>query len=251
MMRAKIIQLCLFLLVSAVSVRADAFSDFSLASNPNGNWTYGFTSTLGGTYSLLPTAAPGYFGVTNAWLGIGVSGFFGLGVYQFTGSVPASISTITFQPGLLDIHPGGTFIPPTYGPSQFVVVRWTAPSAGTYMITGLFTGIDVTPTTSDVYVLMNSTNSLFTGNINSYSVPLNFSPTVALAGGDTIDFVAGVGSDGNFLSDNVGFNAKISAVANPVPEPTSLVLFGSSLVSLFIRPRKNGGRVAHAGGGFR
>ena len=45
-------------LVTAHSVHAalsiDAAEDFSLSSNPNGAWSYGYSATVGGTFQLFP-----------------------------------------------------------------------------------------------------------------------------------------------------------------------------------------------------
>ena len=37
---------------AAQAASFDAFTDFSTASNPNGVWTYGFETTLGGALTL-------------------------------------------------------------------------------------------------------------------------------------------------------------------------------------------------------
>jgi hypothetical protein len=98
------------------------------------------------------------------------------------------------------------------GPSGAqAVVRWTAPASGTYAIQGFFEGLDfVGPTTTDVHILLNSSTSLFSGNISSFEVPLTFTLSLSVSAGDKIDFVVGFGSDGNYLFDSTGLKGTIT-----------------------------------------
>jgi len=121
------------------------------------------------------------------------------------------------------MHPGGA--------GQDSVVRWTAPSAGTFSISGFFEGIDPAPTTTDVHVLLDGSTHLFDGSIGSFNVPLLFNLTRTLAAGDTIDFAVGVGSDGSFIDDSTGLSATIVS-SSTVPEPTTLALLASCLAML-------------------
>ena len=48
-----------------------------------------------------------------------------------------------------------------------------------------------------------------------------------------IDFAVGVGANGNYFNDSTSINASLtSGPTNNVPEPTSVTLLGSALVSL-------------------
>src|SRR6187200_1984569 len=49
------------------TVAASAPNDFSLAGNPNGDWTYGWTSTLGGTLHSYPDAFTAANGI-EGWI---------------------------------------------------------------------------------------------------------------------------------------------------------------------------------------
>src|SRR5438128_1031906 len=47
----------------------DPSHEFSIARNPNGIWSYGFAATLGGPFTLYPTAYANYLAVqgTDIW----------------------------------------------------------------------------------------------------------------------------------------------------------------------------------------
>lgn len=88
-------------------------------------------------------------------------------------------------PSLLLVHPGPQ--------GQYSVVRWTAPTTGTYEIAGSFLGLDSQGnTTTDVHILLNSSTSLFDADVSGFNMPQGFSLTQTVSSGDTIDFVVGL-----------------------------------------------------------
>ena len=90
------------------------------------------------------------------------------------------------------------------------VIRWTAPSSGSYRIKGSFAGNNFAyPTTTDTAILHNSVET-FSGSIESYMMPLYFDQVVLVDAGDTIDFTVGCGSDGGYEGDATGLSATIS-----------------------------------------
>ena len=108
---------------------------------------------------------------------------------------------MTWQPRQLAFHPGPS--------GEFSVIRWTAPTTATVSIAGSFTGTDCCATTTDVHVLRNGV-SLFDNSVNGFGATVSFSATVSIQAGDTIDFIVGFGSDGNFFNDSTGLDAVIS-----------------------------------------
>jgi len=120
--------LVLVLLAGAAS-QADAqnmVGDFSPSSNPTGNWSYGFTSTLGGTFNLFTTSSTVYGGLScdgtvNTWSpslsGVPVVG-------HNPSGMTVTCSTVRVPNDVLAMHPD------TSGAEA--VVRWTAPGSGTY-----------------------------------------------------------------------------------------------------------------------
>jgi hypothetical protein len=199
----------------------DAAADFSIASNPNGVWSYGYELTLGSGFQSYNATATNPFGATGLelWYNPALSGnFTPLVGYNTTSSdVPVGDPTVTvISPAhSVFMHPGA----PTSG-NAFSVLRWTAPTAGSYQIAAAFRGDDfVYPTTTDVHVLENG-SSLFDGGVYVYGPAASFTGIVSVKTGDTIDFVVGLGSDGNYTGDTTGISATISTV----PEPTGALL---------------------------
>ena len=109
---------------------------------------------------------------------------------------------------MIHMHPG-------YGDRAYVVVRWTAPAAGTCSLDAVFTGLDSTGATTDAHVLVNG-RELFAGDIRGglecATNVASCSKTIAVAAGDMIDFAVGPGGNGNGF-DSTGLTAKITLVA--------------------------------------
>ena len=202
-------QLLLILLVAAGWLSTPAFGgydvagDFSATANPSPPWSYGSEPGLGGAFMTYTSSIRG---VVDQW------SFGGLpNVWHNPSAVTVPQATNLTPPGGFGLHPGPS--------REYSIARWTAPASGTYSIVGDFTGLDwYYPTTTDVHILHNNNAEvqLFSGNIDSYNVPLNFSLNVIVAAGDTIEFAVGFGS-GGFFGDATGLNAVIAPL---VPSPT-------------------------------
>ena len=117
-------------------------------------------------------------------------------------------------PGQLAFHPGPQ--------DEYGVIRFTAPTAGTFLLSSSFTGLDFAgPTSSDVHVLLDG-SVIFNGFVNGFGAGSgpSFASRLTLAAGDTVDFAVGYGSNGTYFNDSTGLTATLSSV----PEPSSLVL---------------------------
>lgn len=109
----------------------------------------------------------------------------------------------TWPPRQVALHPG------PHG--EYSVVRWTAPAADRYRIAATFTGF--AKATTDVHILHNG-RSQFDALLNIGGSPNAATHTseLAMAKGDTIDFVVGWGN-GSYGSDSTALTVAIKTSA--------------------------------------
>lgn len=223
----------------AVPLVFNAAADFSLTSNPNGVWSYGSKNSLGSSLQLFDMRLIDSVGIpgleTPGLEGWSVSQPDAQGnldpvvIFNSTNSDIAFSSAVVPSKGLM-FHPGLE--------GEFAVIRWTAPTEGSYDLTVAFRGDDfVGPTSTDVFV-MHDNGLLFSGGVNAFGPGPSFTSVLPVQAGDTIDFLVGVGQNGNYFNDSTGISATLSAV----PEPSSLALLGLGLLALWPGSRGRGRR---------
>jgi hypothetical protein len=185
--------------------------------NPRGAWSYGWTATLGSTFTIftnfstsqtdvLPgTPSLAYWNdplVADLTVAINPS------TEDIHGGINASVwpnGTTTVKPGQILMHPGKA------GP--YSVSRWTAAAAGSFAVQATFQGLSgysgAPATTTDVHIQHNGSD-LVSGNLNASGFGNSFSaaPTVIVGVGDTIDFAVGYGNASN-LYDSTGVDAVV------------------------------------------
>lgn len=176
--------------VKTAKVIYSAAHDFSFTRNPNSIWSYGFTSSVGGEFALYTISGTTFASGEAGWFGP-IPGWPNAPGYPLVVAQPNSV------PNVLDMGPG---------PSSYSVVRWTAPSRGRWDVVGQFFGTGLT--TGDVHVLRNGV-AVFDSPLNGSQVA-PFSLGVDVAQGDTLDFAAGPGPDGDNAFDPTGFNVTIT-----------------------------------------
>lgn len=212
-------QLALFALLAltagAHAQTYDAAVDFSIASNPNGVWTYGFSTTLGGALTLFDQTAGG---ATPVWRHSVVQNLGTPAIYRNdTGGVINGLPV-----GGLALHPGA---------AELAVLRFTAPSAASYSINTQFLDGDFGQTGATI---LHNGVTLFSNPATSGNPAFN--TTVALLAGDTVDIVVDHAGDG-FFNDTTGVAAVIQN-ASSAPEPgTVALLFVGGLVGTLVRRR--------------
>ncbi len=192
----------LFASASAHADGYDAAADFQILSNPGSVWSYGYSPSAGAGYAMTlfdATRASGWFMSNYGSLGTPAA-FMNLGA-------PAS-GVATGQFGL---HPG----PAAFG--DLAILRFTAPAAGDYMVTGQFFAGDVGSMSGKIILNDDAANPLQAfGDTTDASI---FAPlTVTLAAGAHLDFV--VGNNGNYLYGSTPLSVQINAV----PEPSTYLL---------------------------
>lgn len=144
-----------FLVASASPVSAaiyNAANDFSTSSNPNSPWTFGSSTTLGGTF--VPYVSPGTIGPFDAW---GNAPGTNPSVFHNSSAGTVTFLSITLFGNELALHPG------EFG--EYSIVRFTAPVSDVYTLTGSFGGRDTT--TTDIHILLNNVVGS-SGSINFY-----------------------------------------------------------------------------------
>ena len=205
--------------LNAAAQSYDPAAEFSATSNPSGVWSYGYSLTLGGSFILNTEKANGN-GIdiwrTNISLGAPA-------VYHNPTANAISTGTPLIGAGALGLHPGPN--------DEYSIVRFTAPLAGNYRVSGSWYGQDTVGTTTDVHILVNEV-SVFDGEVTGFGPGTgpSFDTTLTLGTGGVLDFAVGFGSDNNFFFDATGLSAQIAVV--PVPEPSAWSMIGVGGVAL-------------------
>ncbi len=206
--------------LNASATSFNAVSDFSLASNPNGSWSYLASS------SLLSTAV------------VGSGSLAGIDYWWSNQSEPNSdvigknmkSSTISFESIVLPV--GYLWMDPESESNVDASVKVS--TAGTYIISGNFLGIDTGEQSHPVQILLNGT-PIFSGTIASYGQSDSFNLTETLAAGSVLAFENETGSTWTNLS--TGLAASVTP-RTTTPEPTSVALAGLGCVLVALRIRK-------------
>jgi hypothetical protein len=228
---------CAIIFVQGRDARADFIfnpaADFSTTSNPNGVWSFGSepTGTPGAASISLFTTYFVYNGAVGMWNN---GGLLNNGL-PLTGLVSENLTNSTYtdnmtvwEPGQLVFHAGGYYAPP----NTFAVVRFTAPTAGTYTIQSVFSNQSVGGYAGQAVAVYEDGIALFGGTLGSYGSTATMSPLMlTLNAGDYVDFLTGVRGDGTANSVSTGLDAQITELT-ATPEPASLTLFGLAAASL-------------------
>src|SRR5579862_5525019 len=185
----------------------DAAADFSIGSNPNGVWSYGWSATPGSAFNLdsnSTMAAAGSTGIIG-WYDSETDNELSVLYNSTANPIPLGgpASNTIFQPGQLGVNPGFT--------GKDAIVRWTAPSSGRVSIAATFSGLSIIGASSDVHILLNGV-SIFDSAVNGTPSPTSYSGIQNITTGDHIDFAVGFGGNGNNFEDTTVLAASIVAV---------------------------------------
>ncbi|MCL5097724.1 MAG: hypothetical protein M1608_09390 [Candidatus Omnitrophica bacterium] len=209
---------------AVITLAWSAAGDYSIAANPNGAWSYGSFSRT----NSLPDVASFTLYTDGTANGIGTPmDFWHTGGWDPNVSHNPTTSDysnfgITWKPGTISLGPGfdGTL----------TGVRWTAPAAGSFVVSAAFTDDQDGGDGADVYLYHNGT-ALFKGNTGNVSgAGTNFTTIVSLAVGDHIDFIAGAGADLAPTGDNTALDAVIYEGAMPSVLQLSIALQANAVV---------------------
>jgi hypothetical protein len=207
----------------------DIARDFSTNSNPNGVWSYGWQSTVGGTFNLITSSQTSAAdnGVRFAeWVYIGGAPVFQF--YPFTNTVTgvSDGGQGQYPPGTVAYYAGFNNTP-----QNFATIRFTAPGTGNYAVQVRVQSYLNGPSSGDAdfHVARNGID------VYGFNVPPNsatwFTNILALSNGSTVDFIAGRGADN--LQPGSGFmiSGVVFLTNTPPPAVPQIVGVGSSITS--------------------
>ncbi|MGA3172117.1 MAG: hypothetical protein ABSE62_14010 [Chthoniobacteraceae bacterium] len=180
----------------------DAFSDFSITQNPNGVWSYGWSSTLAGPITIYTgtyTNGGTYTWTDDTILDAGDPNI---------GYVPVGDTETGLPAGTLGIAPGPE--------NQFSHCIFTATTSGTYEVQYSFTATSYG--LPKAYILNNGSvlGSSYLTNGVAWSGSFT---SVTLAAGDTLAAVMGVGTDNSFIDDEEYFSFTVTLTGTSAPPP--------------------------------
>lgn len=170
-----------------------------------------------------------------------------VGYYQAVALWLTSSSQLVSSPPVVSYNPTGNTIG-LLGPHQmglnpgssgFSEVRFTAPGAGQYDLSGSFWGMDNSApyTSTTAHILLNSASSLLAdGTVSGFgpgSGPAFNILNVSLNQGDYLDFAVTYRGAYGYYADT-GLALQITAV----PEPSTFALAGLGAAALMIRRRR-------------
>ncbi len=214
--------LVILALLAGAFVPTARAADPAVSFNPTfngGAFTYGWAPALGGTFTAFTNHNTDGFGLQYWDFATNQARVSrnGTGVAKNIGS------NTTVQPGDLVLLPGST--------TPYVIVRYTAPAAGSYAINARFTrrstntffGADVA-VVQGTSVLWSRWISVDMGGLASVST------SVTLAKNDVVDFAVGP-ADGSNNSDAIALDATIDLEPSPGPAGAVIPFGGQRYVA--------------------
>jgi hypothetical protein len=218
--------LALFLAVFATGAASragvtkfSAADDFSVAQNPNGVWSYGYSQSL--TSSLVLYDDPQNIGGVDFLFSKALNVINTPTVSHNPTDTAINLGPGLWQPNELTFHPGPN--------GEFSHVRFTAPADDVYSAAGRFAGFDFVGTTTDVHVLVNGAEVFSADVVGTVGTNKPFSVAgVPLKAGDTIDFAVGFGRNQEFSNDTTALTATVIRGA-VVPLPVAAATAGPGL----------------------
>ena len=223
---------------AAGSILYDAESDYIAGwiagTNPNGVWTYGWSTSPGNNVTLYTThdqlsGFPSFDEWKDPSNNINATPL----VYSnqsgssFSGGGAANLDSV--PAGALIIHGGGTAASCGSDGGCFSEVIWTAPSTDDYSLVTTFAGhqLGMTGLVEVLKVTGGAPSVLFSNSALTDGTSVPFDQIISVLAGDQIIFAART-SDGSLNPDTTQLQATLTAV----PEPSSLVLLGGAMLAL-------------------
>src|SRR6185436_3303958 len=196
----------------------DLAGGFSAANNPNGPWAYGWSASVGGTFTALtvPHISSADGGVlVPSWQ---LTSFQTPALYRNTsgGEITIGGGAVRLPAGTVWYHPGEDGRPENYG-----VIRFSAPqgSAGNYELRADVAPIYPGPPQGDTdFHVVHNGAELFGKNLSPADTA-SYRTIIAVQEGDTIEFVIGRGADGIAYGSGLRIAGGLERMTNAPPPP--------------------------------
>lgn len=160
----------------------DIVSGFSPTNNPNGPWSYGYTTLNVSALNQFSTNGEPWPGI-RSWSPRPNAECCGM-VTKNTGAPLVYYGTIWHDPAFLYLETG------PYG--ENTTIRFTAPFAGTYVFRGRFQALDSAYQAIFVKIRRNlSMWEFWSGYLQNYGKFANFNVSQTLGANESVDFVVG------------------------------------------------------------
>jgi len=199
------IALLLFAAPAAPAQTYDVVKDFSFAANPNGVWSYGYITALQTPFILYTDKDDQCLPGVSFWgLYVGPCNLMPVVAHNDTGKMFCWL-TNCLPSNYLMVQPGFN--------GELSVVRWTAPSSGTYKVQGRVVGIDCSyPTSTDLRVVRNTDKQILKITIDTCKSPVLVQSQMTFSAGDTLDVEVDWGKDGNPYGDGTAIQLRITTI---------------------------------------
>ncbi len=211
---------CLAMAVCIAATNAwayDAAADFSLAGNPNGVWSYGYSLNSGSQYAFVPFDTVTDTGTGQHW---SKSGYNVLNTPSAWKNTDPNKTTDGVGPGQLSLHAGPDA-------ASTAILRFTSEADAIYRVDLQFFAGDSGSTLGSV--ILNGDGAAPWYPATSTNSGLSHADLVYLGAGYTFDMA--LDKVGSFHAGNTPVALSISAV--PEPASAALWLAGLLLVPLF------------------
>ena len=173
----------------------DVTSQFSGNSNPNGAWSYGWEATLNGPLNLYDAGTGIDWYASNHH-----SGDYTPAIWlNTTGATAYGVS-----PGQVSLHPGWD--------GSFSVARWTSPITGTVAVSGFFGSGDGG---WESYYISTNEGTVYAWPTDPNTE--NFSFSLDVTSGETLDFIVGTPVGGGYGYGNTPLSVTITPLQPPSP----------------------------------